>query len=356
MPLYMFVGSCNRPTPYFKQANGDGVSVFTFDARAGTAELVSNYADIDNPTFLSVSSDATRIYANSEIFGRPQGLVTALSFDPGSGAIRHIDMQPSRGSITSHNSLTADERYLLVTNYSLGHDGPDQSVVVFPLDREEGLGLCTSSVAHRGHGPHPERQERSHAHFVHQLPDGRVAVADLGLDRIVLYDLPWDGALETVNEVALPPGSGPRHLAWRRDGQTLFAVNELNSTVSALRRDAEGTSYSVVETAPTVPRPENNHCSDIAISPDDRFLYIGNRGHDSISVFSTKGLEQLAIAPCGGETPRNLALTPCGGWLLSANQDSDAITVFRRESETGQLEPSRPVEVGTPMCIKFVEA
>ncbi|MET1412132.1 lactonase family protein [Roseibium sp. HPY-6] len=360
MVLHMFVGSCNVPTPYFGSANGDGVSVFRFDASTGTAVPVTSYNGIDNPTYLSTTPEGRRIFANSELFGKAQGHVTALEFDPETGAIIHLDMVASRGSITSHNSLSNDGRHLLVTNYALGSEGPDKSVAIFPITETEGIHPACSSAVHEGTGAHPERQERSHAHFIRQMPDGRLAVADLGIDKILLYHLSPNGALEWDCSFDMPDGMGPRHLAWTGDGRKMFVVGELDSTLASLSV-SPGQPLELVDIVPAIDGEAavGNHCSDIQISPDDRFLYVGNRGANVISVFAveTDGrLTAVQTISCGGETPRALALSPCGNWLLSANQDSDHIAVFSRNAQNGHLKPGpAQIELGTPMCIKFAE-
>lgn len=357
MSLLVYVGSCNIPTPYFATANGEGITIFRFDTGSGRAEMLARYAGIDNPTFLSVRPDGQRLYANSELFGRAQGMVTALSYDPETKDIAHLDMMPSRGSITSHNSISTDGRFLLVTNYALGSEGPDKSVVVFPISGDAPIAPACAGVVHSGSGPDPERQERSHAHFVQQLPDDRVVVADLGLDKVLFYVLSEEGALEPLSDLSMPPGTGPRHLAWTGDGRRLFVVGELASTVVSVSLSAGGDA-EIVGIVSTVPQGvADSHCSGIQISPDGRFLYVGNRGHDSIAVLSISsdgGLTLDETVPCGGATPRDLALSPCGNWLFSANQDSDHIAVFRRNPASGGLaQTADTIGVGTPMCIKF---
>ena len=358
MLLYMFVGSCNVPTPYFASANGEGISILKFDTGTGEASPVANYGGIDNPTYLSTTRDGRRIYANSELFGRAQGLVTALAFLPDRGEIAHLDMVASRGSITSHNSISNDGRYLLVTNYALGSEGPDKSVAVFPISGSDGIEPACASAAHEGSGADPTRQERPHAHFVRQMPDGRVVVADLGIDQLLFYRLSEDGALALEATCDLPEGTGPRHLTWTKDGSRKFVVGELNNTVASLCTRS-GQSPELVDVASTIPgdAATGNHCSGIQISPDDRFLYVGNRGQDTITVFAIDQDGHLTLQQsesCGGATPRDLALTPCGQWLFAANQDSDHIAVFIRDMRTGKLTAGpRVIEIGTPMCVKF---
>ncbi len=360
MKLRLFIGSINRATPYFAHCHGEGLSVYDFDPQTGTHSHVITYTGIDNPTYLSVSADGQRIYSNSELFDRPQGLVTSLAYDPDRGALSHLDTQPSRGSITSHNSISNDSRFLLVTNYALGHDGPDRSVVVYPIGENGVLGAPSCEITHEGSGPNAERQERSHAHFVHQLPSGIVAVADLGLDRIVFYVLDDTGGLVRRGDAVIEAGAGPRHLAWSADGTRLYCVNELSSSVAALTFNPETCSAALIDIQ-TALRDSvvESHCSGIQISPDGRYVYVGNRGEDTVAIFAIEqdgSLRTRGHVDSGGATPRDLALSPCGGWLFVSNQDADCVAVFRRDSESGGLTAtSDPIRMAVPMCVGIVQ-
>ncbi|RWJ75048.1 MAG: lactonase family protein [Mesorhizobium sp.] len=228
---------------------------------------------------------------------------------------------------------------------------------------------CLASVnrrnfarTHAGTGTDTTRQERPHAHSVAETVAGGVAiVADLGIDRLVSYRIGPDGSLTRLAESALAPGAGPRHVALHPGGRFVFVMNELDSTVVSLALDEASGRLTVIDSKPTVPATarDGNHCADIQISPDGRFLYGSNRGHDSISVFSidqqTGTLALVVYASCGGATPRNLALTPSGRHLFSANQNTDRISIFARDAATGRLaDTGRSIDVGTPMCVKIV--
>ncbi|WP_246684335.1 MULTISPECIES: lactonase family protein [unclassified Mesorhizobium] len=236
------------------------------------------------------------------------------------------------------------------------------SVVVYGLREDGGLTAPLSSVTHAGTGPDTARQERPHAHSVTETVAGGVAiVADLGIDRLVSYRIGPDGSLTRLAESVLAPGAGPRHVALHPGGRFVFVMNELDSTVASLALDDTSGRLSVIDTKPAVPEQarKGNHCADIQISPDGRFLYGSNRGHDSVAVFSvdqqTGTLALVDYAPCGGATPRNLALTPSGGHLFSANQNADRISIFARDAATGRLaDTGRSIDVGTPMCVKIV--
>jgi 6-phosphogluconolactonase len=320
----VFVGSLNREAPYFQGARGVGLGVYSFDEETLETRKLAGTGDVDNPTFLSVTPDGSHIYANSEVFAWREGVVSAYGFDRQTAALSYINKQPSLGSITAHNTITRDGTKLLVANYGMGEGGPDRSVVVYGLREDGGLTAPLSSVAHTGTGPDATRQERPHAHSVTETIAGGVAiVADLGIDRLVSYRIGPDGSLIRLAESTLAPGAGPRHVALHPGGRFVFLMNELDSTVVSLALDNASARLTVIDAKPAVPAEarDGNHCADIQISPDGRFLYSSNRGHDSVAVFSvdqqTGTLALVDYTPCGGATPRNLALTPSGGHLFS---------------------------------------
>jgi 6-phosphogluconolactonase len=204
-------------------------------------------------------------------------------------------------------------------------------------------------------GPDTARQERSHAHSVAEISDNVFVVADLGCDTLTSYRLE-DDRLVRLSQTQCEPGAGPRHTALHPSGRFLYVLNELNSTCASFAVDAQSGALTPINSAKALPETDGNHCSDIQISPDGRFLYGGNRGHDSISVFNTLdngAVELLSCVSCGGKTPRNLALSPSGRHLFCANQDSDRISIFERNTATGALiDTGAFIATGTPTCIK----
>ena len=268
----VFVGSLNREAPYFQGARGVGLSVYSLDEETRETKERAETGAIDNPTFLSVSEDGSRVYANSEVFGWHEGLVSAFRFDRRTNTLDYINKQPTLGSVAAHNFLSRDGRKLLVANYGMGDGGPDRSVVVFGIRDDGGLTPPLSSVAHRGTGPNADRQERSHAHSVNETVDGGIlVVADLGIDRLVTYRLAETGDLELLSEFAMAPGAGPRHVALHPGGRFLFVMNELDSTVASLSLDPASGNLALIDTLPAVPAEAraHNHCADIQISPTD---------------------------------------------------------------------------------------
>lgn len=356
--LHMFVGCLNRAAPYFATANGTGLAIYAFDEDNLGFEKRAETGDVDNPTFLTVDPAARSIYATSEVFGWKEGTVSAYRYDA-DGALTYLNKQATLGSISAHNSLTRDGRFLMVANYGMGKGGPDLSVAVFGREQDGSLTPALSGVAHAGSGPNKERQERPHAHCVLQLAgDGTVLVADLGLDRVYGYRIDEEGTLTRAGEAAA--GAGPRHVALHPDGRTFYVFNELDSTVAAMRRQADG-SFAALGVVPALPAGvAGSHGADIHISPDGRFVYGSNRGHDSIAIFAidpaTGALTPRGHVSSGGRTPRNFAVTPSGRHLLVANQDSDSIVVLAREAGSGMLsDTGKRIEIGTPMCVRVAD-
>jgi 6-phosphogluconolactonase len=356
--LHMFVGCLNRTAPYFSKANGVGLAVFSLDEDTFSLEKRAEIDDIDNPTFLTVDPESHCIYANSEVFGWKEGTVSAYRFAPETGVLTYLNKQVTLGSIAAHNSLTRDGRFLMVANYGMGEGGPDQSVAVFGRNPDGSLTPAVSAVAHSESGPNPERQERSHAHCALQLVNGIVLVTDLGTDHVFAYRMGSDGRLTKAAQVKVSPGAGPRHIALHPDGRTFFVFNELDSTVGTMRVQADGAIVLLDVVAALPADVSGSHGADVHVSPDGRFLYCSNRGHDSIAIFSIDRdfckLAPQGFASCGGRTPRNFAITPSGRYLVVANQDSDSISFLARDADDGSLgDPDRRLVIGSPMCVRI---
>ncbi|MGA0614294.1 lactonase family protein [Paracoccus sp. KR1-242] len=361
--LLLFIGTLNREAPYFQGARGEGLCVFRFDEAKLGFERLASYPQVENPTYLSVTPDGRHVYANSEVADWREGLVTAFAFDPQARRLTYLNTQPALGSITAHNAISADGRHLFVANYSVGEGGPDKALAVLPLRTDGTLAPAIAGIARQGTGPVQDRQERSHAHSVTETRQGgMVILADLGTDELATYRIGADGMPVLIATSRTASGAGPRHLALHPDGRFLFAINELDSTVTAHDLDPASGQIHAIDSQSTVPAEarDHNHCSDIQISPDGRFIYAGNRGHDSIAIFeidqNSGRLSPRGHVPCGGSTPRNLALTPSGGHLLVANQNSDRVSVLARDAASGALtDTGVALNIGTPMCLKFAK-
>jgi 6-phosphogluconolactonase len=358
----MFVGGGNRALPYFASVNAEGIAAFAFDETTGRTAPLGVTKGIDNPTFVAISPDGRTLYATSEVLGWNEGLVTAYAIDHASGRLDYLNKQPTRGSIAAQMSFDRTGKHLLLVNYGVGAvtEKPNRSVVVFPLLPDGSIGAPIAEASHSGVGHDPARQERPHAHCVLATPDNRfIVVSDLGLDQLVFYR--FDGGLAEHWRLGLPLGSGPRHFVFHPTAPRAYVVNELSSMVAGANFDADEGRMTLSAMAATVPASAiaSNHCSEIKLSPDGRWLYVGNRGHDSLSHFSldaTSGAPTLLNnVPSGGKTPRHFAFDPSGAFLAVANQDSDAVAVFAVDRSTGALSllPDA-TPTGTPTSIAFV--
>ena len=362
-----FIGTLNRPAPYFSSCSGPGLAVMGFDEATGALSPLHETGGIDNPSYLTLDPAGGALYATSEVYGWPEGVVTAYRIDRATGALTYINKQATRGSIAAHASFDHTGRWLFVSNYRMGEDGvrPQQAVAVLPSAADGGIGPAACSVAHQGSGPNTARQEAPHPHCAIISPDNRfVLVADLGIDRIVVYA--FDATTGQLTPAPAPfvqsaPGNGPRHLVFAPDGRSVFATNELASSVSAFAWNPATGALTNVQTASTLP-PEghpDNTCSDIGISADGRFLYAANRGHHSIACFAVEAgsgrLAAIGHCPIFGDTPRQFSIDLSGNFLLITNQNSDQVSVLKRDPATGLLSGSgQQGAVGRPMCVKLL--
>lgn len=345
----------------FAAAEQGGIRAFHLDPESGRLSDMGTALSQPHTFFLALAPDCRTLYANrADSFGSPAAEeVVALRIGTADGRLEEINRQSSRGSASCFLEVDPSGRSLLVANYSSG------SVAALPIRPDGGLGPAGSVVTHAGTGPLQDRQEAPHAHAIRAAAvgdGGTVAyAADLGIDQVIAYRLDPVAATLSAGPVAhTPPGAGPRHLAFHPDGRRLFCINELSNSVTVFDRDIATGDLLPGPTVSTLPEgyAEVSHCADVAVTPDGRFLYGTNRGHDSIAVFRTGAegrLERVAIVPSRGRGPQNLAVTPDGRLLLCANMPGNSLAVFTIDAESGLLEPrGEPLEVRSPACIRLV--
>lgn len=343
-------------------AQSRGIYVTRFDRATGRLTPPELAAETRNPSFLAPHPDRPLLYAANEVSdfeGQPAGSVSAFAIDAATGRLDFLNRVSSRGADPCHLVVDATGKNVLVANYSGG------SVASLPIRPDGGLSPASAFVQHRGSSVDPGRQKGPHAHAVQLDPENRqLLVADLGLDQVLLYRFDAGrGALEPGAPPFAPldPGAGPRHLAFGPGGRYLYVVNEMNLTVRVFRYDAGRLSgEQTVSTLPAGTKPGRDDSSaEIQAHPSGRFLYVSNRGADTIAVFAvdpTNGqLTPVEHVSTGGRTPRNFTIDPSGGYLLAANQKSSTVVVFKIDPQTGRLSPSgQTVAVGTPVCLTFV--
>ncbi|ULL15064.1 lactonase family protein [Paenibacillus sp. H1-7] len=356
--LIMYVGCYTNK----KEA---AISVFRCDSSLDKPELVQQVTGIRNASFLAVDAEGGKLYAVSEVHetdGQPGGAVACYRIDPESGKLtEHGPRQLTHGNdpcyviVDRHGAHGAS---LLVANYSGG------SVARFPLRNEDGgLEPASQIIAHKGASLATDRQEAPHPHSVVMDPSGRYAVVpDLGRDKLVVYlNAPEQGGLVPHDETETDAGAGPRHFVFHPDQPRAYVINELNGTITAYDYDAGQGSLSPVQTVPVLPADfqGSNTCADLHLSPDGKFLYGSNRGHDSIAVFAVEPtygrLTPIGHVPTRGRTPRNFGITPDGNFLVAANQESDNLVTFRIDRTNGMLEwTGQEIAVSEPVCVAFM--
>ena len=343
----------------YTKGESKGIYRSSIDLESGACTPPVLAAKTENPSFLAIHPTEKLLFAVNEIGKfkrRSSGSVSSFRIKD-NGNLKHLNSQPTQGAHPCHLAVDATGKHVLAANYSGG------SVISIPIDRKGKLGKANTFVQHHGASVDRSRQEAPHAHSVNvSLQNNKVFVADLGLDKVLVYDFdPKSGELSDTATAygVVDPGSGPRHLACH--GDRVYLINEMANTISVFHHDSESGNLSPVQTISTLPPSYDgrSHTAEVAVSADGRFVYGSNRGHDSIAVFKVTGpkgqLELLEIEPTQGKSPRNFVIDPTGQFLLAENQGSDAINIFRINQTTGELDPtSHIVKVPSPVCVRFL--
>jgi 6-phosphogluconolactonase len=311
-------------------------------------------AETPNPSFLEVDAKRRLLFAVNEIDefeGKPTGAVSAFAIDAATGKLTLLNQRPSLGKGPSHLVLDRTGRNLLVANSVSG------SVAVLPVGTDGRLGEATASVQHAGKDPH--------ARGVTLDPANRFAfVCDFGLDKVMTYRFDAEKGTLTPNApafTALKPGTGPRRLAFRPDGRFAYVAGERSSTLTVFAYDAEAGALREVQTVSTLPEYFDgpNTAAEMSLHPSGKYLYVSNRGHNSIVLFRVDPeagtLTYVEEQGTGGKTPRHFGLEPSGKHLAVVNQESDTVLASRVDAGNGRLKPSGIfATVTAPACVRFL--
>jgi 6-phosphogluconolactonase len=350
-PNLVYVGT------YTRWGRSEGIFVLACDPTTGQLEPRSRIAEAD-PTFLVFHPSRRWLFATSEGLSADQAAVVSFSIDPRTGGLTWLSRQPAEGREPCHLCVDPTGAFVLVANHL------DGSVAVFPIDQDGRLAPASDVRRHTGSGPGPT-QQGPHAHHVTFDPPGRhVLVTDKGIDQVVVYQLDRAAGRLVPND---PPfgrvhaGAAPRHLAFDPSGTHAYVNGEADMTLAACTYAAASGALEEVQVVSTLPdgaQGEPFSTAEVAVAPSGRFVYVSNRGHDSIAIFATEPstgrLRTVGHVPTGGRTPRHFAIHPSARWLYAGNQDSDTIVQFEIDAETGWLTPTgRVTEVGAPACILF---
>jgi len=342
----VFIGS-NTP---------DGILAYDWDPATAELTKAGVAAKLANVDWITFSPGREFLYAASEVDsfnGRPTGAVA--SFRVQNGELHPLSARNSASRGTCHVALDHTGKVLISADYGGG------SAASF-LITAGSLSSAIWTEHYTVHGPNPDRQQSAHAHFASFSPDNRFAyINDLGGDSIHIYTLNTANAeLTLAGTYHARPGAGPRTLHFHPNSHTAYCINELDSTVDVLEwHKADGSLALVtrIELLPAVHTGVNTAC-DTVISRDGKSVYFANRGTDFLFMCKadpqTGNLTPIGRSNCGGKTPRNFVLDPTERWMLVANQDSNLISVFARNPETGVLsEEAKSFAAPAPMCILF---
>jgi 6-phosphogluconolactonase len=350
MTTVKFIGYAGTYT----KGESEGIYAFTLDTQAGKITDIEVAGELDNPTYLNISKDNRFLYSVAK--QGEAGGITGFAVDSQTGKLTAVNSQVLAGSPPCHVSIDSNSKYVFSANYHKGE------VVSYLINKESGeLSSPVSVIKHEGSGPDP-RQEKAHTHFAGVTPDEKHIVAiELGMDQIFTYQIGNGGALTEVNRVAVKPGSGPRHVAFHPNQKFAYVMTEFSSEVIAFNYHADNGSFTEIQTVSTIPDDfnENNQGSAIHISSDGRFVYAGNRGHNSIAVFKTDNetgkLEFVEHVATEGDWPRDFCLDPSENFIVASNQNSSNLVLYARNAETGKLTLLQSdVKVPDPVCVKFL--
>ncbi|MEL7587431.1 MAG: lactonase family protein [Prolixibacteraceae bacterium] len=362
----MFLLSCKPEARHLlyvgTYTDGDSEGIYCYQYHPETGDLVLQHVteNKENPSFLALHPNGKYLYAVSEVNDYQQmdsGSVTAYRIAE-SGELEKINQEATKGNHPCHVTVSPDGKTVVAANYTSG------SISIYQTLENGGLSEVLQVIRHDGQGPDSTRQKGPHAHSALFTKDGSLLItADLGTDRIDFYrqspekNQPYVPASE--GPVHMPPGSGPRHFDFSPDGQFIYVMNEMGSSVSVLQRD--GAAFRLIETVSSLPAgyTDKSYGADIHVAPDGRFVYCSNRGHNSIAVFSRdQGNGKISLIqnePVSGDWPRNFTLDPDGNYLLVANQKSNNVTIFKVDKESGLLSYSNQnLRIPSPVCLKFL--
>ena len=350
-PQRFFVGT-------YTDSGSEGIYSFSLDP--GTGKLTDNglAAKTNNPSFLALTSDGrflVAVHETKDENGSNMGFIESFSVNKDDNRLISLGKVSSGGAHPCYVSVNQNGA-VLAANYTGG------SVALFRLDKSGKLSDTLNVQQHYGSGPNKERQATPHVHSAFFEPESnRIFVADLGVDKVYVYQINKSGSKlvsAPFPAISMPPGSGPRHLAFHPKLKVVYVINELANAVSVVSLNKDG-SFTILETVSTLPSgyDKPNTSADIHISKDGRFLYATNRGSNSIAIFSVDPndgrIVQIGQESTRGDIPRNFTFSPDDDYLLVANQNSQNIVAFRRDRYTGKLQYTDQIKALKPVCLLF---
>jgi len=338
-------------------AKGDqaGIYMSLLDMQTGQLSEPVRVSPVNGAGFLAIHPDGQHLYSASAT----TGLASAFMISKSGGMLTEINSQSTRGDGSCHVSIDPSGKNLLVANYRSG------SCAVLPIQNNASLAPASAFQQHSGSSVHPTRQTQAHTHSINCDPSGRFAIAaDLGIDKLMIYRFDADAGTLVPNDppfTAIEPGGGPRHFTFHPNGKIAYADLELSDKAVVFEYDQINGTLTEIQSISTLPDgyAGESIASEIRTTPDGRFLYAANRGHDSIAMFAidadTGKLTSLGYEPVRGENPRNFNIDPTGTYLIALNPNPGNAVVFRIDKKTGELEfTGSEISIPLPGCAQFL--
>jgi 6-phosphogluconolactonase len=353
--FYLFTGT-------YTTGESKGIYVYSFNAGTGDFSPVSVADSLSNPSFLTLSPSGKFLYTISENRGGNPGEVTAFAFDKATGNLTLLNKQNSGSQGPCYISIDATGKWVIVGHYSGG------TVTAFQVEKDGSLKSYGQMIAHSGSSVNKDRQDKPHVHATVFSPDQRfLFVPDLGLDKIMVYRFDpafWKKPLTASKKqpfIKTKPGSGPRHFTFHPTLPYAYLIEELHGAVSVFQYAYD--TLKLIQNISSHPAgyTGTKGSADIHVSPDGKFLYASNRGDaHNLAIFAINPengrLTAKGFQSTMGTVPRNFMIDPTGNYLLVANQQSNNIVIFKRDKQTGQLQPTgKEINVPNPVCLKMLK-
>lgn len=329
----MYVGTYNGE-------DSKGIYLYNFNTKTGELSNKKLAIEAVNPSFLTFSKDKKFLYAVSE---SDQGSSVSAYKINYNGSLTLLNQVNSKGKGPCHVQLSKNGDEAVVSNYGGGN------FAVFNINKDGSLQEAFQVIDHN------IETKKAHTHSAKFL-DSNLFVADLGRDFLAHY-IEEEGNYTLKENYKMETGAGPRHFEISKKGKYIYVINELNSTVTTLKKDKN--SYKNIQNISTLSDDFTGHnqCADIHLSKNEKFLYGSNRGENSIVVFKRNKkngtLQKIQNISVNGNWPRNFTLSPNGKFLLVANKKSKNISVYNVNKKTGELSFLNSVKAPTPVCLLF---
>ena len=380
-PLMAYVGTFSSPLRDMlptqvdlPPGNGRGIHLFQVDRISGAMSAAGIYEMGTSPSCLAINASGSTLYSANEtdrVGENKEGTVSAFAIDRSDGHLSLRNTVSAGGAGPTYISIHPSGRFLFVANYFGG------SVAVLPILSDGRLGDATDirndagklgptkatnappgSFAFSGH-------DRTHAHMIQADPTGRFVLhVDLGLDQIFVWKFDENKGVLTPNDpfsVSLPAGDGPRHFHFHPNGRWFYSIQEEGSTIVLFDYNTVTGQLASRQTISTLPPgfAGSNFCSEILVSSDGKFVYAGNRLHDSIGIFAVGPNGDLTFLEeewTRGNYPRSFSFDPTGRFLTCCNQRADNVAIFEVNRTTGSLKfTGHYAPVGNPSCVVFLD-